>query len=309
MAKVNFIVKHLLSALILLGTLSAQEPLLHERTFQYRLDQQGNEIYHGLFTEKYPNKKTKISGQYDNGKKTGRWQQWNEQGALLTEENWEKGIAVGEHKTWHLNGKLASIKRYKQGLNHGRFESWYDNEQRKTRAEWSDNVLKGAYQEWHKNGQEKIRCLYVDGKIDGLWNEWDEKGLLVHRKLYKKGVELVIHNYSEKYPSGSMKMAYSYYLNEHNEEVKHGPYNKWFPNGENWLKCEYHHDKLHGLWQYGKMEGLHCRQENYSYGKKDGRCVWYHQGKMTREEFWENGKQISQKFYDKDVNGNGDIEF
>lgn len=301
--------KCFLITILFWGTLLAEQAPIFERTLQYSLDQQGKEVLNGLFLEKYPNQKNRISGRYDWGKKTGRWQEWNAEGTLVLEENWKNGIAVGEHKSWHKNGKQASIKRYKDGLKHGRFETWYDNEQRKTRAEWSDNILKGAYQEWHKNGQEKIRCLYVDGKIDGNWHEWNDKGILVHKKLFKKGVELVIHNYSEKYPSGSMKMAYSYYLNEDDQEVKHGPYNKWFPNGENWLKCEYHHDKLHGLWQYGKMEGLHCRQENYSYGKKDGRCVWYHQGKITREEFWENGKQISQKFYDKEISGNEETEF
>jgi antitoxin component YwqK of YwqJK toxin-antitoxin module len=301
--------KTLLICLTLFSALLAEKAPIIERTIQFSLNDQGQEVLNGLYLEKHPNQKKKISGQFEWGKKTGSWKEWNKQGTLLLEEHWVNGITVGEQKKWHQNGILASIERYKQGLKHGRFESWYDNEQRKTRAEWSDNVLKGAYQEWHKNGQEKIRCLYVDGKIDGTWQKWNDKGILEHRKLYKNGIELVLNNYSEKYPSGSMKMAYSYYINENNQEIKHGPYNKWFPNGENWLKCEYHHDQLHGLWQYGKIEGLHCRQENYSYGKKDGRCVWYHQGKITREEFWENGKQISQKFYNKDINGNGDTDF
>jgi len=277
---------------------------IFERRFEYSLEPDGREVFNGLFEERFSSNVLRIQGMYSKGKKTGLWKTWNDQGLLLSSESWLSGLPKGEHQLWHSNGNLISIVRYDQGLKSGRSETWYPNLQRKTRAEYSYNVLNGAYQEWHQNGREKIRCLYENGHIDGTWNEWDEQGALIAQRLYKKGAELKLLEYSEKYPTGTMKLAYRYYLSEQGEEIKHGPFNKWFPNGENWLKCEYHHDQLHGLWQYGKMEGLHCRQENYSFGKKDGRFVWYNQGKITREEFWKDGTQISQHFYDKTISGN-----
>ena len=289
--------------------LLAGEETILERHAQFYVNEEGKEVFHGYYKEFYPNKEIRLNGTYVKGLKNGDWKSWSQSGNLMLQQQWNKGIPDGDHKSWYANGQMKSLERYQQGIRSGRFESWFENGQRESRVEYSDNILKGAYQKWYANGQEHIRCLYKDGKIDGNWTEWNTDGTVKEKKLYRNGVELKIYYYNEKYPSGAMKMAYSYYKNEFGEEVKHGPYNKWFPNGENWLMCEYYHDQLHGLWQYGKMEGLHCRQENYHYGKKDGRCAWYHQGKITREEFWENGVQVSQKFYDKSINGNGEAKF
>ena len=297
-------IKHLLLSFIFISSAFALEDEILERHAQYFIDKNGKEVFHGSYEELYPNQSKKISGTYVKGLKTSTWKSWNSEGKLIASSQWKNGKADGDHKTWYSNGKQKSLSHFNLGLKVGRFETWHENGQRASRAEWSDNILQGAFQKWFPNGQEQERCLYEKGKINGTYMVWDKDGAVLSKKLYQKGVELKILNYSEKYPSGSMKMAYSYYLNEFEEEVKHGPHNKWFPNGENWMKCEYFHDQLHGLWQYGKIEGLHCRQENYSYGKKNGRSVWYHQGKITREEFWEDGEQISQKFYDENVAGN-----
>jgi antitoxin component YwqK of YwqJK toxin-antitoxin module len=71
--------------------------------------------------------------------------------------------------------------------------------------------------------------------------------------------------------------------------------NKWFPNGETWLKCNYVHGKLDGLWQYGKLDGLNCRQEQYSMGVKDGPSREFHLGELIKEEIWKDGVLIHKK--------------
>jgi uncharacterized protein len=291
----------MVSSLVFLGGLgyssklsaeAGSEPTIIKRTVEYYLENK-QEIFHGPYLES-SDEKILIKGNYAHGQKTGLWETWHPNGMPASEQEFKNNLAEGLYREWSPSGNLISKVLYQQGQKLGLEEKWFENGKRYLYTQWENGLQNGPQQEWFENGQERLRCTYFNGLQDGLVQEWDESGNLKREDLYLKGIMRQILLASEKYLNGANKEVYPYYLNDKNEEVRHGQYSKWFPNGEIWITCEYVHGELHGLWQYGKLDGLQCRQETYRMGVKHGPFKWYQEGKLIREDIWRDGTLVTQ---------------
>lgn len=273
-------------------------PIFAEATFHRKVNfiKDGEkEIKHGAFLEGRGDQPL-ISGHYDRDRKHGLWKTWHSNGKLSKEQHFDLDTPINTEKHWSSNGNLIYVVSYVGGKKDGIEKTWHSSGNVLAEVtHWDKGSREGPYQEWHPNGQEKLRLTYRFNQRHGVLLSWNEKGEKTEESLYQHGVHLKIHLVSEKYNNGNMKMAYSYYKDGSSQEIRHGRFNKWFPNGENWIQSEYVHGELHGLWQYGKIDGLHCRQENYVKGKKHGVFKWFHQGVLTKEQSWRNGEMVSQR--------------
>lgn len=254
------------------------------------------EVLHGPYRESM-GEKLLVDGNYRDGLKDGQWEEWHENGIPKSSQLWEKGSPQGWLRTYHPSGNLKLKVEFENGKKKGFEESWYDNGDRKSYTSWLDGIKHGPHQQWFENGQEALRCMYERGDLNGPYKKWNEAGELILEEIYQLGVQRKILLASEKYNNGNMKVAFSYYLDDQRQEVKHGKFNKWFPNGEIWIQCTYVHGTLDGLWQYGKLDGLHCRQEQYVRGVKHGDFKFFHQGQLIKEERWREGEKIEVKEY------------
>jgi antitoxin component YwqK of YwqJK toxin-antitoxin module len=257
---------------------------------------EGQEVYHGSYRES-SNEKLLATGNYHHGHKEGLWESWHENGLPKHQQFWSSGNKDGMHRAWYSSGNLNTKVLFKQNSKDGFEEIFYENGERQSYSQWEQGIKNGPHQEWHSNGQEALRCMYVHGQLDGPLKKWNPKGELILEEIYQNGTVRKLLLSSEKYNNGNMKLAYSYYFDDLKQEIKHGRFNKWFPNGENWIQCDYVHGKIHGIWQYGKLDGLHCRQESYDMGVKHGIFKWYHQGELVKEEIWKMGKKVNIKNY------------
>ena len=257
---------------------------------------QGKEVLHGAFRESM-GERLLTSGNYVRGNKDGLWEEWHVSGLPKSNQLWRAGARHGLYREWYASGNLMAKVLYEDGKKQGSEELWYEQGERKSYTTWQAGVRHGAHQEWHLNGQETLRCLYEHGQLNGPLKRWNENGEVILEEIYQNGSQRKILLSSEKYNNDTMKVAYSYYLDDLKQEVRHGRFSKWFPNGEIWIQCDYVHGKIDGIWQYGKLDGLHCRQESYQMGVKHGPFKWYHQGKLIREEIWRDGEKIQIKEY------------
>ncbi len=267
------------------------QPLI-KREFHF-FNEAGKEVLHGAFVESI-DERMLSQGKYDLGQKDGLWKHWRPKGQLWRVENWNKGLQDGEWKEWGSAGNLISRYGYALGVKEGKEEHWYHNGSIKSSFGWLNGELHGAYEQWHRDGTRQKQCIYLHGEIDGLSHEWNKQGDLVKEELFQEGQVRKILLYHEKYKNEHMKVSYSYYYDDNRQEVRHGNMSKWFPNGETWIKCQYVHGQLDGLWQYGKIDGLNCRQEHYKLGVKDGPCREFHLGEMIREEIWKDGVLVHE---------------
>lgn len=279
-----------------LSSLSAEDVLARQivqRNLQFYLDN-GKEILHGTYIES-AGERLISKGNYVDGQKIGVWENYHASGLPASEIFYKAGLEEGLSRSWWPSGNLQSKVSYVAGKKIGPEEQWFDNGQRQHYMLWENGLQNGPMQKWHMNGKEQLRCLYLAGKKDGLLQEWDTEGALLREELYQSDILIKLLRAKEKYNDGSPKESYEYYLDDKTKEVRHGPYKKWFPNGEIWIECNYVHGQLDGLWQYGKLDGLECRQENYKQGIKDGVFQWFHNSKVIREEIWKDGVLVSQK--------------
>lgn len=54
-------------------------------------DKDGNYVNHGKYFEWGPNEKIQTVGEYEEGKKSGRWVEYNDQGKMISEKYFKKG--------------------------------------------------------------------------------------------------------------------------------------------------------------------------------------------------------------------------
>lgn len=289
--------KNLLIFFLLLSfSLNASERQIQKVEYEFYLS--GNiKVKHGIFKNYYPDGRVESSGKYFEDKFDGKWKYWHKDGQLAKSVTYDKGVKEGVVKEWHSNSKLKSERDFIKGRENGKSYYWHENSAKHKEIIWRNGNKHGFETHWHPSGNTALKTYYKNGAIHGYLYEWDDLGKKTSQRFFVNGREIRILFKSDKYGNGNMKLNYSYYLDGNEEEIKHGKYTKYFPNGELWIQAYYFHDKLHGKWQYGKKDGLHCRIESWKYGQKHGVFSWWHQGKITKEEEWFENKKVSSKTY------------
>lgn len=77
------------------------------------------------YRELHENGSVKIQGDLDeNGKRTGIWKSFYDDGTSWSVGEFSNGIEVGEKKTWYSNGKLRYQGQMKAGKAHGTWVFW-----------------------------------------------------------------------------------------------------------------------------------------------------------------------------------------
>ncbi|WP_184550897.1 toxin-antitoxin system YwqK family antitoxin [Mucilaginibacter sp. FT3.2] len=72
------------------------------------------QLLNGSYTEFFLNKNLEAQGIFRKGLKDGIWKAWNEQGALLSEVNWDNGIRSGRFSFYNADGSLKQTGNYRQ---------------------------------------------------------------------------------------------------------------------------------------------------------------------------------------------------
>ena len=108
---------------------------------------------------------------------------------------------------YYSNGKIAQ-----------EYVEYHENGQKKIVGIFINNKKSGAWSEWFEDGTQKYSGNYLNGKKHGRWVEWEDEGNEIINGEYKNGQKwegrfgdnnyisgLQREEYSEQYPSGSMK--------------------------------------------------------------------------------------------------------
>ncbi|NOQ93243.1 MAG: hypothetical protein GQ547_01270 [Methylophaga sp.] len=121
----------------------------------------------------------------EEGNAHGTWKEWNGEGRLVREREFENGNAVGKHKRWNKDGLLVSYARYDdEGQKHGEFEETCDNEQVKFNGEYDHGQAEGSHQYWFCDGQLQQSLEFKLGNQIGKHEEYDSKGELILQGTY-----------------------------------------------------------------------------------------------------------------------------
>lgn len=73
----------------------------------------------------YPNGKTKMEGNIENGLREGKWISWYENGMIWSETNFDKGVKNGPTTSYYPDGNKRYEGQYKNGKEFGKW-IYYD---------------------------------------------------------------------------------------------------------------------------------------------------------------------------------------
>ena len=99
-----------------------------------------------------------------------------ENGNMMSEENFKNGKPEGLQLRWHANGQKKSEVNYKDGKEDGLAVAWYENGKKQGEANFKNGKQDGLAVMWHPNGQKMNEGTYKDGEIvsEKYWNSKGE---------------------------------------------------------------------------------------------------------------------------------------
>lgn len=123
--------------------------------------------YTGIISEQYANGSPSLWKNLVEGKSEGLWLEWYPDGTLRYRAYWENNLGHGKWEYFYSNGQLRS-------------ESFYIND-----------IAQGLFKSYHENGQLKVDAVYIDGKKEGVETIYDVNGIVLLRKFYKNGQQVI----------------------------------------------------------------------------------------------------------------------
>ena len=132
-----------------------------------------------------------------------------ENGNMMSEENFKNGKPEGLQLRWHANGQKKSEVNYKDGKEDGLAVGWYEGGQKQGAVTYKDGKYDGLMRLLYKNGQKKSEVNYKDGKEDGLAVAWYENGKKQGEANFKNGKQdgpaVMWHPNGQKMNEGTYK--------------------------------------------------------------------------------------------------------
>jgi antitoxin component YwqK of YwqJK toxin-antitoxin module len=220
---------------------------------------------HGPFEAYYKTGSLKTSGQYREGKKVGKWQDYYESGELSKIYTYTRqGKQTGFQESYYKSGNLKS----KTGKsNTGSFieEGFYGNGalfyvMTLSRRPKSDFLIKnGVYREFFKDKNVKIEANYKKGQLEGTWIKYYNSGQkeweVNYHSGYKQGA------YSKYFKNGQLECEGHTVL-----ELKDGEEKRYNEQGVLILEGQYVADKMHGKWVSYNASGTKTSTVKYIKG-------------------------------------------
>jgi antitoxin component YwqK of YwqJK toxin-antitoxin module len=277
-----------------------------------------------IVNERYPSGNVKIRREVTRDRQWnyilhGEWKMWDERGNLIGFGQYRDNVRHGAWTRIYLAGEaemfsqmpykeyeapFTSQATFKDGKLHGQ---WIisDAKQRKI-SEWEyDNGLRHGVRKWtYASGQPMKEATYHQGLLDGRLRVWDADSQLIVDEVYQQGQKLAL---KVEYDDDGKKRSEGMYLHARyvietpadwwnarpcvyrttGEDVKHGRYTTWFPNGQRSQEGAYVVDVPDGQFTWWYPNSQERMSGSYKNGKSHGPWVWWH----------ENGQRAAQGTY------------
>jgi uncharacterized protein len=221
-----------------------------------------NDLPHGQFTRFAFGGIVEQTGEFENGRRVGKWITYFPGTKTVESETLYDGLGnkTGEWKFYYENKRVARIEKYENDIPVGTWEEFFPNRALSKRKEYALGLPIGAYIENHANGNVSVQGQYLNGVKDGLWKSHFPEG-----KIYSIG------EYKNDLKTGLWK-----YFNKIGILIAEGEYTLGSENGQ-WF---YYYDG-------GQLKSV----GSYFLGFEDGTWgLFYDNKQLTQEEFWTNGR-------------------
>lgn len=287
---------------------------------------------HGAYKEWYPNGQLKLeatviggtadvlAGSQQDWLFEGVSRAWDEQGNLLAEIPYQKGLLDGVSVYYFPTGQIQKQMRYEQNNLQGEAIEYYLHGQVKTKTLYQKGLRNGEQISYFSDGKVSSQETYTDGLIlHAIY--WNSQGTLLTEVEKGKGFQALfegdllaylveirlgrpegkVHRYA---PTGELKASYQvkngrkngieleYYLTAEREIEASEPLPK--------LSIEWHENAIHGTVKTWYPNGQLQSQREYANNQKVGPALsWYRDGSLMFVEEYEDEKLLKGQYYKK----------
>jgi antitoxin component YwqK of YwqJK toxin-antitoxin module len=280
---------------------------------------------HGKATEFFATGKRKHEGYFYWDVPDSTMKTWNEQGILIEEGNYCKGMKCGIWIYKYDDGKNYMQEEYADSIlylnqyynaegvqevkdGEGKRIVKFSNGKVKEELEYSGGVKNGKYAEYSWSGKKIAEGAYAAGKMNGLWKVWLPDGTISLETNYSNDIRHGKH--VQYYDNGTIQVAGNY-----NNGLKDGEW-VWFArNGVKDIQGTFKDDLREGLWQQWHINGKLHSEGHFDNNKKTGTWKYYYEfgGLWKQGDFdndfrtglwttwFENGKKLQEGNYQKDM--------
>ncbi|MDR3211554.1 MAG: toxin-antitoxin system YwqK family antitoxin [Planctomycetota bacterium] len=219
---------------------------------------------------------------------TGRWNNWDSQGEILSWYTYKNGQRDGPYTVLlgidgatsegqYLAGQLEGVQKilhpdnakteipYVDGKRQGIETYWYPDGQVAIEAPWENGQQQGTVMSYHLNGQRQAAIPFYAGKKEGVETTWSESGQVLSEENYR-------------------------------DNRKNGQSVFYLPSGGMDMVLNYHEDQLDGLQTWYHPDGRKAKEFNLRNGVPEGDWrEWDSEGNLLVEEEYENGSPKEKK--------------
>ncbi|MBW1811352.1 MAG: hypothetical protein JRJ19_09270 [Deltaproteobacteria bacterium] len=261
---------------------------------------------HGMSVEMFTSPKTqwpfKSAGDWKDGKRSGKWTWWHENGKEKKQGEYKDGAKSGPWLEWHKNGKQALESFYQAGHLHGAWKTWAFKGGLTSEGTYQQGKIARTWTFWSEGGKELAKNeLGEEGT--GSWKKFSALGRLLEEGKYKAGKKdgkwKEYPGARDEYGEGNYKdgirvgkwMGWGTMLDKKNKKKKTKVKEKFYKNG-----------KLHGKstkWRNGKLSSVY----NYKDGQMHGMSTLYSSGKRHIQQNHVNGIKEGKHLSWDTING------
>lgn len=195
---------------------------------------------------------------YKNGRRDGPYAILNDNGEPTSQGQYLDGGLDGIQVITHADGVKAEIP-YVKGVRHGIEKSWYPSGQIAIEAPWENGAQEGIVLFYHDSGGRQAALPFHNGKLEGQQFTWHENGQLLSEEHYRNGMR----NGRSAFwgPDGKEEMVLTY-----RNDVMDGPQLWFHPNGNRAKEFILRNEMPHGHYWEWDEEGKVIRDELYEDG-------------------------------------------
>lgn len=287
-----------------------------------------------VFVERFPDGTIKVErevtldpdGNYVNH---GPWRQWNKAGKLLAEGSYHYGKKASIWTRWYdrNDAKLLSQSPFRQfkapflsqasfedGVMNGEWSIFDAQQNRCCQISITQGKRDGMTLFWLPDGTVLLQSMYEQGVPMGDVLQLDTKtGKLTESKKFLNGRQLITKKSMYKRsrqvqlegnflaPTSVQTSADSFSTFQfakyepQGEELRHGKWQEWYPNGQPKMSGQYNHDKKVGQFTYWHSNGQKAAEGQYLADKHEATWVWWHQnGQKSVTGSFQNGLLVDQ---------------
>lgn len=166
--------------------------------------------FSGKVFEKFKNEQLKLIGYYNEGLKTGIWENYQENGQILGKKSFQKGLLNGLYEKYNKEGKKIKIAEYKNDNLDGIYKT-FEEEKLTSKGSYKEGKKEGAWNYYHHNESTENEN-YINGNLNGNYTITNKNGIIIKKGIYENNEKE--GNWFEYYNNGSIKHEITYKNND-----------------------------------------------------------------------------------------------